>query len=89
MKVVIRVVKTMTVGEKGQVVIPAAIRREIGLEPGQRVTFTVNDGVVILRPVPKDLIEALHGCLKDGPSLTEVLVREHAEELRRDAKRGL
>jgi AbrB family looped-hinge helix DNA binding protein len=81
--------KTMTVGTKGQVVIPAEIRREIGLEPGQRVEVRVEEGRVVLRPIPRDLITALSGCLKDGPSLTAVLIREHAEELRRDAERGL
>jgi AbrB family looped-hinge helix DNA binding protein len=78
----------MTVGTKGQVVIPAEIRRAVGLEPGQKVQVVVEDGQVVLKPLPRDLIAALRGCLADGPSLTEALVREHEAELRRDEERG-
>jgi AbrB family looped-hinge helix DNA binding protein len=77
----------MTVGTKGQVVIPVEFRRELGLEPGQRVAVDLEDGRLILRPIPRDLLEKLHGCLAEGPSLTEALAREHAEELRRDEER--
>jgi len=79
--------KAVTVGPKGQVVIPASMRRQIGLEPGQRVDVRVKDGLLVLRPIPRDLLEKLHGCLAEGSSLTEALVREHAEELRREEER--
>ena len=75
-----------TVGTKGQVVIPIAARRELGIKPGQRVTINVEDGSVRLRPVPEDLIASLTGRFADGPSLTEALAREHALELEHDAR---
>ena len=80
---------TATIGTKGQIVIPAEIRHQFGLEPGQRVGVVAEGDRITLTPIPVDLIEYLTGCLKDGPSLTAELVREHAEELRRDAERGL
>jgi AbrB family looped-hinge helix DNA binding protein len=89
MKVVVQVVKTMTIGGKGQVVIPAEIRRAIGLQAGQRVQVRCDDGEIVLRPVPTDLLAALRGSLRDGPSLTEALAREHAEEIERDERRSL
>lgn len=42
---------THRVGPKGQVVIPKAIRDELGLQPGDRVEFELDGGVVRLRPV--------------------------------------
>ena len=76
-------------GSKGQIVIPAEVRHRFKLEPGQRVDVAADGGRITLTPIPVDLIEYLTGCLKDGPSLTADLAREHAEELKRDAERGL
>ena len=81
--------KVVTTGAKGQVVIPAEIRRQIGLEPGQRVSVELRDDTVIIRPIPRDLRAAMKGCLRDGPSLTAILEREHAKELERDEQRGV
>jgi AbrB family looped-hinge helix DNA binding protein len=78
--------KTATVGAKGQVVIPVEFRRELGLEPGQRVDVQLREGVLMLRPVPRDLIKRLRGSLRGG-SMLQHLIREHAEEVRRDAER--
>jgi AbrB family looped-hinge helix DNA binding protein len=75
---------TMTMGPKGQVVIPAAVRKAVNLEPGQRVDIEVRDGVLVLTPIPKDLIGYLAGSLKGGRSPLPDLIREHAEEVRRD-----
>ncbi len=69
---------------KGQVVIPAEIRREIGLKPGQRVYVNLEDRKIVLRPIPEDLVEQMTGCLADGPDLLGDLARDHQEELERD-----
>jgi AbrB family looped-hinge helix DNA binding protein len=76
------------VGTKGQVVIPVAARRELGIKPGQRVAIKVQSGSVHMRPLPDDLIASLTGRFADGPSLTEALAREHAAELEHDARRS-
>lgn len=36
-------------GERGQVTIPKAVRRELGLLPGMHLDVTVEDGAVMLR----------------------------------------
>lgn len=76
----------MKLGTKGQIVIPVEIRRELDLEPGQKVRVRLEDGKIILRPVPnvKELIGSLTGRFKDGPSMTQMLIEEHADEVRRD-----
>lgn len=41
-------IKTI-IGLKGQVVIPKQIREEIGLYPGEKIEFDLNDSEIIIR----------------------------------------
>ena len=50
-----------TVSTKGQLVIPARIREALGIEPGDRVALTIEDGVILLRPVSERLVEETCG----------------------------
>jgi AbrB family looped-hinge helix DNA binding protein len=72
--------------EKGQVLVPKALRRKLGLKPGARVQLTEEEGRLILSPVPPDPIAAATGFLAGHFSLTTDLRREHREEIRRERK---
>ncbi len=61
-----------TVSAKGQVVIPARFRRELGIRKGTRVSVTQENGQLILQPVTREFIRSLHGCLKGEPNLLEM-----------------
>lgn len=52
-----------TASAKGQVTIPVAIRRKLGIEPGTPVRFVERDGAVLLEKVETD-ISSLFGILK-------------------------
>ncbi len=53
-----------TMTSKGQVTIPAAIRKALSLTAGQRVVFTLlDDGTVLLRAKTRSVLE-LQGVLK-------------------------
>ena len=65
--------------ERGQIVIPAEIRRSLGLESNQRVDVTVDGGVVCIRPLPPMPLLAAQGRFRGQP-LLELLL----EERRRD-----
>jgi antitoxin PrlF len=55
---------------KGQITIPAHIRRALGLTTRDRVTFTLMpDGTVVLRAKTKSIRE-LRGMLKPAPGTT-------------------
>jgi len=41
-----------TVTSKGQVTLPAAIRRALGVDAGDKVSFSVESSHVVVRPVP-------------------------------------
>jgi AbrB family looped-hinge helix DNA binding protein len=42
---------TVKMSEKGQITVPASIRRKIGFTPERRVSIETRDNEVILRPV--------------------------------------
>ena len=76
------------VSKKGWVVIPHDIRKRCGIRPGDRVQVIGVKGAIRVIPLPKDPIEYGFGLFKDGPSLTEGLLRDRREELERE-ERGL
>jgi len=81
--------RTMIVraSKKCQVVIPAELRREMGIEPGQYFRIKSLDGKIVLTPLGSDPIEAAHGMLAGGPSLTAELLKEHAADLEREERK--
>jgi len=73
----------VTVSTKGQLVIPASVRKLLGIKPGSRVRMTVSDtqDKVILEPLPDDPIIALCGIFRDYPgSLTDELLKDRQED---------
>ncbi len=52
------------VGQKGQVVLPKELRDVIGIGPGDRVVFDIQDGKVVLTPVPARTTSDLLGILR-------------------------
>jgi antitoxin ChpS len=49
----------LTVSSKRQVTIPAAMARELGLAPGDKLVAHLDNGTIILERRPKSLIEYL------------------------------
>lgn len=56
--------------EKGQVLIPKALRRKFGLKPGASIQWVAEEGRLVLSPVPPDPIAAATSFLKGRFSLT-------------------
>lgn len=63
---------------KGQITIPATIRRALHLREGDRVTFSLEDGGFTVRRA-ESIVAQTYGILKsDLPSLTAEELREAA-----------
>lgn len=56
-----------TLAERGQVVIPKAIRDQLGLTPGALLTFTVEGGKLVIRKKVDDGISRARGIMKLPP----------------------
>jgi len=72
-------VKTLS---KGQIVIPAEMRKRYHIEPGTEMQIMEYGGIIYLIPPVKDPIHAACGLLPPKPSLSERLLRDRKEEFR-------
>lgn len=79
---------TVTVSEKGWVVIPAELRRKHKLHPGTEVQVVDYGGVLALVPKLSDPVHQAAGMLKGPKSLRRALLAERRAERRREKARG-
>jgi antitoxin PrlF len=69
-----------TVTSKGQLVIPAELRRRIGIQKGTKVCFCEDElGRIILQPVTEEFIDRLTGSLSGG-NMRERFLKERRTE---------
>jgi len=77
--------------EKGQIVIPAALRKKFGIKKGTRIQVSEKDDQIILTPLTPQIIrqkiEKLYGSLKAGPSLTKELESERARDRQKEERK--
>ena len=66
---------------KHRITIPRAIREKLQIEPGQALSVSEKDGVVMLTPIPRDPVAFLCGIFRGGPSATEELLEDRRREL--------
>lgn len=77
------------VGRQGRVVIPAHIRRELGIEEGSKLGLRIKDGIIELI-TPEIAKRHLRRMFADVPgNLTEELLAERRAEAARDAAEEL
>lgn len=68
---------TLTV--KGQVVIPADIRKRLNLKKGTRLNVEEQDGRIVMAPLTREYFDRMSGVLK-GAGLLESLMKSKVEE---------
>jgi AbrB family looped-hinge helix DNA binding protein len=74
-----------TFTSKGQLVVPAELRRKHGIEAGTKVKFLEDQfGRIVLQPITEDYVDRVMGCIADGPDLLAAWKREHRKEGNRD-----
>jgi AbrB family looped-hinge helix DNA binding protein len=74
------------VTSKGQLVVPARIRRRFGIKPGTRINFVEDGARIIFQPVTREYISSFRGMFKLKPGEKSV-VQEHLEERRAERDR--
>jgi AbrB family looped-hinge helix DNA binding protein len=74
-----------TISSKGQVVVPAELREQLGLKKGSRATWTEERGRLILIPI-ECMLDEIQGCLKPRPGEPSMF-EEHFKDRERERQR--
>ena len=69
---------------KGQLVIPARIRRKLGIKPGTKVCVVERGGEILFQPVTKEYIKSVCGMLKSVTSVTQELLTDRKKDKERE-----
>jgi AbrB family looped-hinge helix DNA binding protein len=79
-----------TISSKGQVIIPAELRKRLGLMKGVRAVWTEDRGHLVLTTIDR-ILDEIQGSLKPRPgqpSMFEELFNERAREREREKKKA-
>jgi len=79
--------QTLRINAKGQITIPAELRKRLGIRADTRVNWIVEKGRLVLIPITARGIKEIMGCLepKPGePSAFEELFKERARQRQRE-----
>jgi AbrB family looped-hinge helix DNA binding protein len=81
-----------TATQKGQIVIPASVRRKMGIRKGTRIKIEVDENTnhIILMPMTRDSLRRFRGLLKVKPgekTATQQLQLDRAEDRRREEEK--
>lgn len=76
--------------ERGQISIPADVRKKLRLKPGMGMEWVVTEKGIYLYPTPQDPIASFRGSLKSRPDsagLMDDLMKERQKERSREKAR--
>jgi AbrB family looped-hinge helix DNA binding protein len=68
---------------KGQIVIPAALRRKYGIKSGTKIIVTDAGDGIVLKPVTEQYLKGLQGSLK-GKGGLKILLEERAKDRQKE-----
>jgi len=70
-----------TATSKGQIVIPSAMRRKLGIKEGTRIQIELDEDAreIILTPITRDFVHSVRGRFK-GKGLLKALMAEKRKE---------
>ncbi|MFH1981109.1 MAG: AbrB/MazE/SpoVT family DNA-binding domain-containing protein [Pseudomonadota bacterium] len=72
--------ETVKVLAKGQIVIPAAIRKKYKIGPGMPIQIFEYGNLIYLVPPSEDAVQSAMGCLPRAPSLSAELLKERRKD---------
>jgi AbrB family looped-hinge helix DNA binding protein len=69
-----------TVTTKGQLVIPAKLRRKYAIREGTQVAFLEEENRLVLQPLTPEFVRSLRGSAKADPSALKILLDDRKRE---------
>lgn len=73
---------------KGQIVIPAQLRKKYGIKRGTKIVVTDTGASIELKPITEEYLKRLQGSLKGGSALKALLEERRKDREREDRKRN-
>jgi len=70
------------ISSKGQVVVPAELRQQLGLKKGTRATWREEKGRLVLTPITERILDEIQGFLKPRPGEPSAFEESLAERER-------
>jgi AbrB family looped-hinge helix DNA binding protein len=71
--------ETVQFTSKGQVVIPARLRRQFQIEDGTKASVTTTPDGILIRPITRSYIKSLRGSLK-GKGVMKAMMADRKRE---------
>lgn len=68
-----------TVTTKGQIVIPASVRKKLNICKGGKLSVIERDGKIILEPIREDPVKAARGMLSTRGKVLRLLVEDRKQ----------
>ena len=72
---------------KGQLVVPARLRRKLGIVAGTRIRFIEHGSQVLMQPVTPEYVWSLDGVLKSPASVGKLLIQERKDDERKTRRK--
>lgn len=79
--------ETSLMTTKGQVVVPARLRKKYGIEPGKKIAFFEENGSIVLKPIDESFFSQYAGILKDTAPTKEEYQAWKNEEIEKDEQK--
>jgi AbrB family looped-hinge helix DNA binding protein len=83
---------TCKINDNGRVVIPAEFRKQLGLNPGDAIVMTLEDGVLKMEPQRarvRRVQDSLNKLIPAAKRLSEELIENRREEVRQEMEEWL
>ena len=79
-----------TATSKGQIVIPAELRRRFGIKQGTRISVQVDEDThtIVLKPITREFIVNLRGIDRGGRILNDLMEDRAREKVREESSLG-
>jgi AbrB family looped-hinge helix DNA binding protein len=79
--------RIVTLGPQGRIVVPAAVRRELGLKEGSPLAVRTEGRRLILEPRGEVLRRIRARYAKGGKPLSDELLRDRRKDARRESRK--
>jgi len=79
--------ETASVTSKGQLVVPARLRRRYGIKPGTKIRFIERPDGILFQPVTSEYIRSVCGMLSSDTPVTEALLKERARDREQETEK--